>query len=158
MSCEPRVSVDTKHDFESVYREQSARMYQALVGYSGDREIAREAVAEAFARGLSSAASIRDPALWVWRVAFRVAGEELKHRGRFSPPGDAEQPAPEPPELVEALARLSPRQRAALILHYYAGYSLDEIAAILGTKKGTIGVHLHRGRTRLRHLLEVDDG
>jgi len=36
--------------------------------------------------------------------------------------------------------------------------NLEEIATILGTRKGTIGVHLHRGRARLMELLEVRDG
>jgi RNA polymerase sigma-70 factor (ECF subfamily) len=91
-------------------------------------------------------------------VAFRIAGEELRRRGAFSPLRDSELPPPEPPELFEALAQLSARQRAAVVLHYYAGYSLEEIAEILGTRKGTIGVHLHRGRARLKELLEVHDG
>ena len=58
---------------------------------------------------------------------------------------------------MEALAELSERQRASIVLHYYVGYSLEEIATILGTRKGTIGVHLHRGRARLAELLEEDD-
>lgn len=149
--------VGLEHDIERVYREQGNRLYYALLGYSGDRDVARDAVAEAFARALTSQDSIRSLEPWIWRVAFRVAAGELKRRARSSPLEDPERPSPEPPELFEALRQLSARQRAAVMLHYYAGYSLDEIAAILGTKKGTIGVHLHRGRTRLKRLLEVHD-
>jgi RNA polymerase sigma-70 factor (ECF subfamily) len=151
-------TIATRHDFEGLYREQGARLYHALLGFTGDRDVARDAVAEAFARGISSTSAIRDPVPWLWRVAFRVAGDELKRRGGLAQLAESEQAPPEPPELFEALAQLSERQRAAVMLHYYAGYALDEIAAILGTKKGTIGVHLHRGRARLKQLLEVDDG
>jgi RNA polymerase sigma-70 factor (ECF subfamily) len=150
--------VGSVHDIEQVYREQGRRLYYALLGYSGDPEVASEALAEAFARALASASSIREPVPWVWRVAFRLAKAELKERSRFSTSVDGEQPVPEPPELLEALSYLSERQRASIVLHYYAGYSLDEIAAILGTRKGTIGTHLHRGRARLLALLEVRDG
>lgn len=146
-----------EYEIERVYRERGDRLYYALLGFTGDGDIAREAVAEAFARALASEDSIRSVEPWVWRVAFRVATEELKQRGRSSLLRDQEQPSPEPPELTEALRQLSARQRAAVILHYYAGYSLDEIADLLGTRKGTIGVHLHRGRARLRKLLEVHD-
>jgi len=149
-----------KHEFdlERIYREQRERLYYALLGYAGDEDIAREALSEAFARAMTSADSIRSPVPWIWRVAFRIAGTEIKRRGRFSSLIDSALPPPEPPELIHALAQLSARQRAAVILHYYAGYSLEEVAEILGTKKGTVGVHLHRGRARLRQLLEVHDG
>jgi RNA polymerase sigma factor (sigma-70 family) len=150
--------VANEHDFEHLYREQGARLYHALLAYTGDKEISVEAVAEAFVRGIASRVDIRDPVPWIWRVAFRIAGEELRRRKRFGPLEDSEHPPPEPPELFAALNRLSARQRAAVVLHYYAGYSLDEIALILGTKKGTIGVHLHRGRARLKQILEVHDG
>jgi hypothetical protein len=70
----------------------------------------------------------------VWRAAFRIAAGELKDRRRFG--GTASDAAYEmegpPARLVAGLARLSPNQRAALVLHYYAGYPTKEIAGILG--------------------------
>jgi RNA polymerase sigma factor (sigma-70 family) len=145
-------------EIEQVYRDQRASLYYALLAYSGDPEIARDALAEAFARAIASEDGIREPVSWVWKVAFRLAAATLRDRGRFSAVADQVQAPPEPAGLFEALDQLSERQRAAIVLHYYAGYSLDEVAMILGTRKGTIGVHLHRGRARLRELLEVHDG
>lgn len=156
MTRETRVTAE--HDFERIYREEGARLYHALLGFTGDPDVAREGVAEAFARGISATDRIREPVPWLWRVGFRVASDELRRRGRLDRLDDSEQAGPEPAELFEAISRLSARQRAAVILHYYAGYSLDEIAMIVGTKKSTVGVHLHRGRKQLRKLLEVDDG
>jgi RNA polymerase sigma-70 factor (ECF subfamily) len=144
-------------DIEQVYRDQGDRLYYAILAYSGDPDVAREAVAEAFARALASESSIRDVVPWIWKVAFRVASTDLKDRTRLTALAVEERPSPEPHDLVEALSELPERQRASIVLHYYAGYSLDEIASILGTRKGTIGAHLHRGRIRLSELLEVDD-
>ena len=141
-------------EIEQVYRDQGDRLYYALLAYSGDSEVARDALAEAFARALASVATVRDVGPWVWRVAFRLAAS----RRRFSDTADSEQVPPEPSGLFEALSHLSERQRASIVLHYYAGYSLDEIAMILGVRKGTVGVHLHRARSRLQELLEVHDG
>jgi RNA polymerase sigma-70 factor (ECF subfamily) len=146
------------NEIEQAYRDQGDRLYYALLAYTGDRGVASEAVAEAFARALAAASSIREIEPWLWRVAFRVAAADLKHRRRMVAMPEERTVTPEPREVVQALAHLSERQRAAVILHYYAGYSLDEIAAILGTRKGTIGVHLHRARARLRELLEEEDG
>jgi RNA polymerase sigma-70 factor, ECF subfamily len=144
---------------ERVYREHGARLWRAVLMYSGDREVASDAVAEAFAQALHRGNALRVPERWVWRTAFRVAAGELKRRREVSPAGV--DPGYEIPEasvvLAEALRSLSPRQRAAVILHHYAGYSLREVAAILGSTASAVGVHLHRARRRLRRLLKEDD-
>ena len=62
--------------------------------------------------------------------------------------------------LMGALRRLSPNQRAAVVLHYDEGLKTREIAGVLGMSSATVKVHLHRGRKRLRELLgsdEIDD-
>jgi RNA polymerase sigma-70 factor, ECF subfamily len=144
-------------DVERAYREHGGRLYFALLGYTGSADVAAESVAETFARALKQE-NIRDLPSWLWRVGFRIASTELKRRSRQEALGDHEVAPPEPAALIEALLRLSERQRASILLHYYAGYSLEEIGAILRVRKGTVGVHLHRGRQRLRELLEVHDG
>src|SRR4051794_38894406 len=78
-----RVAQDrTETTVEETYRSEHERLWWSLLAYSGDREIASDAVAEAFARALRAGDSIRDPAAWIWRVAFRVASAELRERGR----------------------------------------------------------------------------
>lgn len=48
-----------------------------------------------------------------------------------------------------------PKQYAAVLyLHYYEGYTIKEIAAILGKRENTIGSQLRRGREKLRLELE----
>src|SRR6478672_4298952 len=64
------VQVTEASDIERLYREAGDRLWWALLAYTGDREAASDAAAEAFARALGSVDSIRDPAAWVWRVAF----------------------------------------------------------------------------------------
>ena len=61
------------------------------------------------------------------------------------------------PRPYRALDRLSIRQRAAIVLHYYAGYSTKEIGSLTGSTAATVAVHLHRGRKRLREILEETD-
>src|SRR5438034_4332987 len=106
------VSVAERHDLERVYREQGRRLWWAVLAFSGDREIASDAVAEAFAQALRAATGIREPAGWVWRVAFRVAAAELKARGHRSdaPPEESYEMDHRARELLAALGRLSPRQ------------------------------------------------
>lgn len=145
---------------ERVYREHGARLWRAVLMYCGDREVANDAVAEAFAQALHRGEAIRSPERWVWRTAFRVAAGELKRRRRVAAlPADAAYELPEAPgRLGSALARLSPKQRASVVLHHYGGYRLKEVAAMIGSTPVAVGVHLNRARKRLRDLLqEADD-
>ena len=145
---------------EAVYREDGPRLWRALVAFSADPDLASDALAEAFAQALARGDAIRDPAAWVWRVAFRVAAGDLKERrrrGSLDREPSYELPAPMT-HVFDALARLSPNQRLAIVMHDYADRTTDEVAAVLGASRATVHVHLSQGRRRLRRLLEDDDG
>jgi RNA polymerase sigma-70 factor (ECF subfamily) len=144
-------------DLERLYRESGDRLWWALFAYAGDREVASDAAAEAFARALASP-EIRDPAAWVWRVAFRVATAELRGRRRR---GTSQEASYEMDEralaVIVALDRLSRRQRAVLVLFYLDDRPTSEIAELLSMSAATVSVHLHRARRRLRTILGDDD-
>jgi RNA polymerase sigma factor (sigma-70 family) len=58
-----------------------------------------------------------------------------------------------------ALQQLPEKQREALVLAYYAGYTQSEIAARTGTPLGTVKTRMLTGMRRLRRLLdEVSEG
>ncbi len=144
---------------EEVYEEHGARLWRALFLYAGDREVASDAVAEAFAQALRRGDDLRSPERWIWRSAFRIAAGELSRRSREK--GEVVEGGygvpEETAELLIALPRLTPKQRVAIVLHYYSGYSLKEVAKITGSTPSAVGVHLHRGRKRLRELLGDDE-
>lgn len=144
---------------ERVYREDGARLWRAVFLAARSRDIADDSVAEAFAQALRRGRALRDPAAWVWRASFRIAAGELKARGETEAFDTREAVSmPEPfVDLWRALARLSPKQRASVVLADYAGWSHREIARALDSSVSAIGVHVHRARKRLRHLLEGSD-
>ncbi len=63
---------------------------------------------------------------------------------------------PEQKELLQAVAALPRKYRAPLYLHYYEGYSTDEVAELLGRRPGTIRTQLARGRQQLKNILQED--
>jgi DNA-directed RNA polymerase specialized sigma24 family protein len=144
---------------ESVYRENGARLWRSVFLTSGSREVADDAVAEAFAQALRRGRALRDPAAWVWRAAFRIAAGELKERGRMTTfPVEPVIGIPEPfVDLWRALAQLPMKQRASVVMADYAGWSHREIAKALDSSVSAVGVHVHRARKRLRDLLEEQD-
>jgi RNA polymerase sigma-70 factor, ECF subfamily len=145
-------------DVEDLYRRQGERLWRSLLAYSGDREIASDAAAEAFAQLVRRGDAVRDPERWLWRSAFKIAAGELKERGRrtrieVEPSYEMEVPAV---DLVIALGELSDKQRAAVVLHDAVGYTNKEIAAIIGSTQAAVKVHVARARRRLRQRLEDD--
>jgi DNA-directed RNA polymerase specialized sigma24 family protein len=153
------VSLGPESELERFFEEEAKRIWRALVAYTGDREVASDAMAEAFAQALARGGELRSPERWVWRAAFRIAAGELKRRSRVGPMIESAYDMLDPPlDLIAALATLSPRQRAALILRHYAGYSTREIAEILGSSAATVRVHLSQGRRRLRRAMEASGG
>jgi RNA polymerase sigma-70 factor (ECF subfamily) len=156
-----QVAGSSKARLADVYERESARLWRALVGFSGDPAIASDAVAEAFAQALARGDEIDSADRWVWKAAFRIAAGELKRRRRDG--GEWPDPAavnefPEPVDhLVSALRQLSPNQRMAVVLHDYADRPTPEVAAAMGIARATVYVHLSEGRRRLRTLLEDYD-
>ena len=57
-------------------------------------------------------------------------------------------------DLYYAVMKLSQKYRTVIHLHYYEGYSVDEIAKITGASPGTVKSQLHRGRQMLKELIE----
>lgn len=145
---------------ERLYREDGERLWRAVFAYAGNRDVADDAVAEAFTQAIGRGDELRDPLAWIWRVAFRVASGELKVQRRTSgsAPRDIYEVPHEASELFDALRRLSPNQRAAVVLHHYAGYPVKDIASMIGSTPPAVRVHLSVGRKRLRTLLEESHG
>jgi RNA polymerase sigma factor (sigma-70 family) len=144
---------------ERLYRERGDRIWRGLLAFSGDPEVASDAVAEAFAQVLRRGDEVRDPERWVWRAAFRIAAGELNERRRSGlavRPGSYEMEEPAR-DLVLALGALSQRQRVSVVLHDGAGYPSKGVARIIGSTEAAVRVHLMRGRRRLRELLRDDD-
>src|SRR5947207_5949754 len=122
------VKVAEHSEIEAVYRDQGKRLWWAVLAFSGDREIASDAVAEAFAQALRAADKIRSPADWVWSVAFRIASGELQRRRHFAPAVEASYEMDHAASaVISCLAKLSPRQRSAILLHYFGGFTAREI-------------------------------
>ncbi|GAB3934255.1 SigE family RNA polymerase sigma factor [Kribbella albertanoniae] len=59
--------------------------------------------------------------------------------------------------VVQALSRLPPGQRACVVLRYYADFSIEQTAEILGTGAGSVKSQTSRGLAELRSLLALPE-
>jgi RNA polymerase sigma-70 factor (ECF subfamily) len=146
------------------FEDEQERLWRSLWSFTGDPDVAREAVAEAFAQGLRRGDSIRDPAAWVWRTAFRVGAGLLsqRHRGPVGDPDFAsiesdDVPLEELVALFDALERLGVDDRQVIALGLVGGLDAAAMGQVLDVSAGAARVRLHRARARLRVLLEASE-
>ena len=154
------MEVRTPSGIEEVYREHAAKLWRSLVAFTGSREIASDAVAEAFAQVIARGEGVREPGRWVWRVAYRVAAGLLQAHTRpadFPSALDHSENVERDADLMAALAKLPQRQRAAVVLHYLVDLPTREVATTLGVTPTTVRVLLMQGRRHLHDLLGGPD-
>jgi RNA polymerase sigma-70 factor (ECF subfamily) len=100
---------------------------------------------------------------WIFTIALREYGRWRRKRlwlplphDRLAP-GDPFNSAIDAELLLEALGKLSIHHRAAFLLHYIEGLSLEEVAETTGVPVGTIKSRLHFARKRLQSMLEKEE-
>ena len=137
-------------------------------------EVAQEVFVRAW-RGLARFEERSQFSTWLYRIAFNEAKRRLSRRPalRAEPDPDRDDDPvlslPESPELgpdaqtldrelertlEEALDELPPDLRAAVVLRDVEGLSTHDAAEIVGIREAAFKSRLHRGRMRLRALLE----
>ena len=97
---------------------------------------------------------------WIIRTAINACKDHLRRSFfRRNVPLEEYTEQPEQPdscqesELLDLVLRLPENCRISLILHYYEGYSVREIAELLGKRENTVSAWLSRGRKRLKKLI-----
>src|ERR1700694_1372319 len=155
---------------ESAFRELVTRYAPVTVNFIArmvhDRSLAEDLAQDAFIRAfqrLSSYDPQRKFSSWFFQVAHNVTIDHLRRKKlntvsldqlvENGHPGTADDPARSSPAvqadrtelasaLEQALARIRPEHRNAIILHYQEGLGHAEISAILGVPVGTVKTYL----------------
>jgi RNA polymerase sigma factor (sigma-70 family) len=149
-------------DNEAVYRsysEELTRYATGLVGPFDAPDVVTDACLKAFET--RSWPDVVDRRAYLFRTVLNVANDHhrrtLSRRLReMKVASRDEQPDPTGSidvEVLDAVARLSVQQRAAVFLTYWEDLSPEAVAARMGVSTGTVKRHLARARNRLGKLL-----
>jgi RNA polymerase sigma-70 factor (ECF subfamily) len=175
--AEVRESSPTYHagndaDFERLYNASYGKILGTVTAMLGDRAAAEDCVQDAFERAYKKWPTwepIAPAEAWVHRIAINAAvsytrkmrirevGELIRRIGR---PGLAPDPQvlAENSDLAAALAKLPPKQAAAIVLRHYHGYTNRAIARALDIPERTVASRLAVAKTRLREMLRDSYG
>ena len=157
--------MDHSNRLEELVDRHENTLFRAALAILGDVQEAEDAVQDTFLRYLEKRPEFRDrehEKAWLLKVTANRCKSVLRARLRHpavelldvypAPDGDGSR------ELMEAILSLPANQRAAVHLHYYEGYTSEEIGAILGQRPGTVRSHLSRARDALRRYLLEEEG
>ena len=148
---------------ELLFRKHYRPLVAALTVACGNRELAADAVQDAFVelcKRWTKIGCYERPEAWLMRVAVnRARSEQRSLRRRAAAilrmePTLRDDPSEVPAHLVRAFQGLPGRQRLACSLFYILDLPLEEVAQTMGISIGAAGAHLHRARATMRSLLE----
>ena len=154
----------TERDFRRAFEEHKDAIYGFALRMTGSAEAAQDLAQDCFVQLLRDSGrfnpergTLRAFLLGVTRnLVFRY----WRERKRLDPlDEDLEWSAPQTGDgslsklVAAAVQSLPPLQREAVVLFEYEGFTLEEIATLVGADLGTVKSRLHRARERLRRLL-----
>jgi RNA polymerase sigma-70 factor (sigma-E family) len=152
-------------DFADFYREAKDDCLRTVVISIGDRDLAQDLVAEAFARACASWRKVArhpNPRAWVIRTALNVRTDRWRRQRRelrlAEPPDDIVHDSdPADPAVIAAVRRLPERQRQVVALRLLLDLDTETTAQTLGISAGTVKAHLSRALATLRDDLELKE-
>jgi RNA polymerase sigma-70 factor (ECF subfamily) len=159
------------HDaFAELARAAVVRLDRAARLILRDPELARDAVQEALIRAWRDLPNLRDPdrfEAWLHRLTVNSCLDQARRRRRRVievelTPGhdpsmsDSATVHADRDQVDRVLRQLDERGRAIVVLHYYLGLPLTEVAATLGIPIGTVKSRLHRALTEMRVALDPE--
>ena len=170
-----RMQSDDLDAFEVFFLRHRSSIYRTAYGLTGDPQAAEEVLQDTFARAYQRRSILRtdvSPLPWLHRVAINLCYSRLGRRRLFTGPIDdieaglVRDIAIEPAERAErrelrqivreGVAALPPKHQTVVVLYYLHGMSLQETAALLGIRLGTVKSRLHYALRSLRTQLEAD--
>jgi RNA polymerase sigma-70 factor (ECF subfamily) len=135
-----------------------------------DDDTAHEIASEAFVRLLSKWTSLdklENPQSYLFMIATNLVrdhwrkAERERRAMRNVTAGTDPEPSADPAQDVdvrELIAALPAKLRDPFLLHYYAGFGIKEISALLKRPEGTIKADLYHARAKLKEAIAERDG
>lgn len=160
--------LDPKTEFRELYDREYTSVFRAIRGVVLDSAAAEDLTQETFVRAYRARnryTPTAPPGAWLRRIGINLAISHLRRQklARFLPaklyvaPDRRDYDRAEARDVVsKAMAELSPKLRAAIVLHYYEGLTREEIADVLGVPAGTVASRIAKAVAIMRRSMGSD--
>lgn len=166
-----RAMAGDQEAFASLAADSVDACYRLAQRILRDPHRAQDATQQALLGAWRDLPRLRDPErfdAWLYRLVVNACYAEMRSERRWvarvrvlptdtSMEPDVARSVAARDELEAAFRKLTPEQRAVVVLHHHLGYPITEIAATLGIPDGTARSRLHYAVRQLRAALEPDD-
>ena len=145
--------------FDRVYETYGPALYRFCLLQMKNPADAEDVLQDVFVKRLYQAPKFKSPEherSWLYQVALNLCRDQWRRSRRSELPLEAAAGVSLPLaelSLLDQVSNLPEKQRTVLHLHYYQGYSLQEIARLLGVTVPAVKMRLKRGREALRKEL-----
>ncbi len=139
-------------------------LYKLAYMYTKNEQDALDAVQECAMRAMISMDKLRVPAYfrtWITRILINSIYQEHKKRKNSVLFGEYDEAAPEQPvsieekaDLYDAIDLLPPAWKTVVILQYFQGMKIKDIAQVMNIPVGSVKAYLFRAKKALRNQLE----
>lgn len=150
--------------FEEAVKTYSDTVYRVAVNILGNPEDSKDVMQNVFLRYLKHQHSFKTEEhikAWLIRVSINESKRILKHSANGTVPLDEIAQSlfyenSEDADVFSIVMKLEPKYRTVILLYYYEGYSVKEIADILRLNSATVRTRLSRARELIRKNLKED--
>lgn len=156
--------------FEEIYEKYATDVLRVSYFYLGDRQKAEDVCQDVFVRLITNAPVLQEGREKAWLLKVTLNRCRDLWRGAWvkrvilGSPAFELIPAPDEidkladqQEIMGAIHQLPASFREVILLHYYQGYGITEIAEMMDLPEGTISSRLSRGRKKLESILKGGD-
>lgn len=157
--------------FEQLFETYKSKALKTVYLITGDKVVSEDVVQEAFVKCFSSIKCLRSPEYfktWFFKLLTRTTWQYMKKEKKILPVEGILEMVEEKCSksysenlkqeeatniLYEEISNLDTKLQMTLILYYYDGFSVKEIAKIMGCFEGTVKSRLYTGRNKLKNNL-----
>ncbi len=158
------MGVYSQEEIAGIYRRQFKMVYRICLVLMKNIPDAEDAAQTVFRRVMERDTPFRDPEhekAWLIVTARNECRDQLKHWWRTHREDPSALDAlvweqPEDAQVWDQVAALPEKHRLVIFLHYYEGYTTDEIARMLGDNPSTVRSRLVQARKKLKLRLEAE--
>lgn len=158
-------------NYEELYEKYANDVLRVSYFYLGDRQRAEDVTQDVFVRLMTNEPDLEEgrEKAWLLKVALNRCRDLWRgawvKRVVLGSPSFELIPAPDDTErrddeeaMMKAIHQLPASFRESILLYYYQGYGIGEIAEMLNLPEGTISSRLSRARKKLETILKEEGG